>query len=60
VGSLNLPDGVHVFERGWLSSNCIFIDDGQTAGWLTAATAPIQNKHLTWSHQNWAQGRLIF
>ena len=28
-----LPEGVHVFERGWLSSNCIFFDDGHTS-WL--------------------------
>lgn len=31
VHDLKLPDGVHVFERGWLSSNCIFFDDGQTS-----------------------------
>ncbi len=24
-----LPDGIHVFERGWLSSNCILFDDGE-------------------------------
>ena len=30
---MNLPDGMHVFERGWLSSNCIFFDDGQNS-WL--------------------------
>ena len=30
---VNLPAGVHVFERGWLSSNCVFFDDGQTS-WL--------------------------
>ena len=28
-----LPEGVHVFERGWLSSNNIFFDDGHTS-WL--------------------------
>jgi glyoxylase-like metal-dependent hydrolase (beta-lactamase superfamily II) len=28
-----LPDDIHVFERGWLSSNNIFFDDGQTS-WL--------------------------
>ena len=28
-----MPDGVHVFERGWLSSNCIFFDDGVNS-WL--------------------------
>jgi glyoxylase-like metal-dependent hydrolase (beta-lactamase superfamily II) len=33
VSQLKLPDGMHVFERGWLSSNCIFFDDGQTS-WL--------------------------
>ncbi len=26
---LGLPAGVHVFERGWLSSNCILFDDGE-------------------------------
>lgn len=26
---MNLPVGIHVFERGWLSSNCILFDDGQ-------------------------------
>ncbi len=31
--NLDLPRGIHVFERGWLSSNCIFFDDGQ-ASWL--------------------------
>ena len=31
MGNLQLPDGMHVFERGWLSSNCIFFDDGQTS-----------------------------
>ena len=30
---MKLPDGMHVFERGWLSSNCIFFDDGNTS-WL--------------------------
>ncbi len=28
-----LPDDIHVFERGWLSSNNVFFDDGQTS-WL--------------------------
>ena len=31
MGNLQLPDGVHVFERGWLSSNCILFDDGETS-----------------------------
>ena len=31
MGNLQLPDGMHVFERGWLSSNCILFDDGQTS-----------------------------
>lgn len=31
--ALQLPKGVHVFERGWLSSNNILFDDGKTA-WL--------------------------
>lgn len=26
---IQLPEGVHVFERGWLSSNCILFDDDQ-------------------------------
>lgn len=26
-----LPEGLHFFERGWLSSNSILLDDGQTA-----------------------------
>ena len=26
---MNLPVGTYVFERGWLSSNCILFDDGQ-------------------------------
>ena len=30
---MKLPDGMRVFERGWLSSNCIFFDDGNTS-WL--------------------------
>ena len=30
---IKLPDGTHVFERGWLSSNCILFDDGITS-WL--------------------------
>ena len=30
---IKLPDGMRVFERGWLSSNCIFFDDGNTS-WL--------------------------
>ena len=30
---IKLPDGIRVFERGWLSSNCIFFDDGNTS-WL--------------------------
>jgi glyoxylase-like metal-dependent hydrolase (beta-lactamase superfamily II) len=33
VSRLKLPDGVSVFERGWLSSNCILFDDGHTS-WL--------------------------
>ena len=33
MDSLKLPDGVHVFERGWLSSNSVLFDDGQTS-WL--------------------------
>jgi len=28
-----LPDDIHLFERGWLSSNNILFDDGQTS-WL--------------------------
>ena len=28
-----LPDDIHLFERGWLSSNTILFDDGQTS-WL--------------------------
>ena len=28
---MKLPDGMRVFERGWLSSNCIFFDDGSTS-----------------------------
>lgn len=28
-----LPDDIHVFERGWLSSNNVFFDDGR-ASWL--------------------------
>lgn len=28
---IQLPEGVHVFERGWLSSNCVFFDDGHTS-----------------------------
>jgi glyoxylase-like metal-dependent hydrolase (beta-lactamase superfamily II) len=31
VSGIRLPEGVHVFERGWLSSNCIFFDDGQSS-----------------------------
>ena len=31
MSAVNLPGGIQVFERGWLSSNCIFFDDGQTA-----------------------------
>lgn len=31
--ALQLPKGVHVFERGWLSSNNVFFDDGETT-WL--------------------------
>lgn len=33
MNRLKLPDGVSVFERGWLSSNCILFDDGHTS-WL--------------------------
>jgi glyoxylase-like metal-dependent hydrolase (beta-lactamase superfamily II) len=33
LSNIELPDGVHVFERGWLSSNNIFFDDGKTS-WL--------------------------
>jgi glyoxylase-like metal-dependent hydrolase (beta-lactamase superfamily II) len=29
VSVIQPPEGVHVFERGWLSSNCILLDDGQ-------------------------------
>ena len=32
--SLTLPAGVHVFERGWLSSNCVLFDDGDTSSLL--------------------------
>lgn len=28
-----LPEGIHFFERGWLSSNNVLFDDGQTS-WL--------------------------
>lgn len=28
---MKLPAGMHVFERGWLSSNCILFDDGHTS-----------------------------
>jgi glyoxylase-like metal-dependent hydrolase (beta-lactamase superfamily II) len=31
VTNVKLPAGIHVFERGWLSSNCILFDDGQTS-----------------------------
>jgi glyoxylase-like metal-dependent hydrolase (beta-lactamase superfamily II) len=31
VSVIQLPEGVHVFERGWLSSNCILFDDGHTS-----------------------------
>ena len=31
--SFLLPDDIHVFERGWLSSNNILFDDGKTS-WL--------------------------
>jgi hypothetical protein len=30
---LKLPEGVHVFERGWLSSNNIFFYDG-VVSWM--------------------------
>lgn len=33
MDDVKLPDGVHVFERGWLSSNCILFDDGHIS-WL--------------------------
>ena len=33
ANQLKLPEGVQVFERGWLSSNCVFFDDGQRS-WL--------------------------
>jgi glyoxylase-like metal-dependent hydrolase (beta-lactamase superfamily II) len=33
VNSYLSPLGIHVFERGWLSSNNIFFDDGHTS-WL--------------------------
>lgn len=29
--TIKLPDGVHVFERGWLSSNSVLFDDGQNS-----------------------------
>ena len=29
ASELKFPDGMQVFERGWLSSNCIFFDDGE-------------------------------
>ena len=29
--STQLPPGIHVFERGWLSSNSVLLDDGQRA-----------------------------
>lgn len=31
MSRLKLPDGVSVFERGWLSSNCVLFDDGHTS-----------------------------
>ena len=31
MSSIELPSGMHVFERGWLSSNCILFDDGTTS-----------------------------
>jgi glyoxylase-like metal-dependent hydrolase (beta-lactamase superfamily II) len=31
VYDLKLPECIDVFERGWLSSNCIFFDDGKTS-----------------------------
>ena len=31
MGNLTLPAGLHVFERGWLSSNCMLFDDGNTS-----------------------------
>ena len=33
MSALQLPAGVHVFERGWLSSNNILFDDGASS-WL--------------------------
>ena len=33
MNTVKLPAGIHVFERGWLSSNSIFYDDG-VHGWL--------------------------
>ena len=31
MSDIKLPSGMHVFERGWLSSNCVLFDDGQVS-----------------------------
>ena len=33
MNHVKFPDGVHVFERGWLSSNCVLFDTGASS-WL--------------------------
>ena len=43
-----LPDGIQVFERGWLSSNCIFFDDGTISSLVDSgySTHSAQTLHL--------------
>jgi len=42
-----LPDGMHVFERGWLSSNNILLDDGHTSWLVDSGYAAHADQTLT-------------
>lgn len=52
MSDYKLPAGIHVFERGWLSSNCIFFDDSQSS-WLVDSgycTHSVQTLDLVETH----------
>ncbi len=42
-----LPEDIHVFERGWLSSNNIFFDDGQTSCLVDSGYSTHSDQTLT-------------
>lgn len=42
--------GIHVLERGWLSSNCVFIDDGVSASLVDSGYHTHASQTVQWVH----------